>query len=107
MPTAPIKRKETWRVNNAKNDSWSSYGANTFNYQSKEWKQTRAEVINEQPICVSCKAKGLTRLTKVIDHIIPVQEYKGNPLDKSNLQGLCKECDDIKRGLEVQARLKR
>lgn len=107
MPIAPKPKKRIWQNIPEKNNSWSSYGKNTFNYQSKEWRSLRAEVIKEQPICVSCKAKGLVRLTKVIDHIIPVQEYKGSSLDKINLQGLCKECDDIKRGQEVQNRLKK
>ena len=97
MPISPKPKERIWQNITEKNNSWSSYGKNTFNYQSKEWRSLRAEVIKEQPICVSCKAKGLVRLTKVIDHRIPVQEYKGSPLDKTNLQGLCKECDDIKR----------
>ena len=107
MPIAPKPKRKVWQHIPERSSSWSSYGKNTFNYHSKEWRSLRVEIIKDQPICVSCKAKGLITLTKVIDHIIPVQEYKGSPLDKTNLQGLCKECDDIKRGQEIQNRLKK
>lgn len=107
MPISPKPKPRVYATQLKKNSSWSNYGHNSFNYQSKDWRTLRAEVIKHQPICVSCKAKGLVTLTKVIDHITPVQEYNGSPLDKSNLQGLCKQCDDIKRGQEVQNRLKK
>lgn len=42
------------------------------------------------PLCVHCKAKGLTSVVKQWDHVIPL--YAGGADHESNLQGLCEPC---------------
>jgi 5-methylcytosine-specific restriction enzyme A len=104
MPTSPKPLKQSWRVQPPSQSSWSSYGKNTFNYQSKEWRSLRKQILTAHPLCIECERQGRVVLAKICDHIIPVQDYNGSPLDASNIQPLCKSCDDVKRGFEVQNR---
>lgn len=65
-------------------------------YQSREWKILSKQVRNEEPFCKECLKKGITTLTEVADHIISVKRG-GKFLDRSNLQGLCKPCNNAKK----------
>ena len=68
-------------------------------YHSPAWKAIRQRILQRDPLCVECKAKGIIKASKVVDHIKPMSQG-GDPLSEANLQGLCKECHDVKSATE-------
>jgi 5-methylcytosine-specific restriction protein A len=54
------------------------------------------------PLCVHCRAQGLVRAAKQLDHIIPL--WAGGEDIESNRQGLCIECHDVKTRDEATRR---
>ena len=107
MPIAPKPKPQVWQVKRDKQDSWSSYGKNDFNYHTTAWRKPRNAFMKANPLCVYCESKGLVVLANICDHIIPVQECKRlgiDPMDETNWQPLCKACDDVKRAKEVNDR---
>jgi len=64
------------------------------------WQRARAYQLKIEPLCRLCKNKGITKLAKVVDHIIP---HKGNYAlmwDNSNFQSLCTPCHNTKTATE-------
>lgn len=60
------------------------------------WRKARAVYLFDNPLCVHCEQEDKITAASVVDHRIP---HKGdNRLfwDRSNWQGLCKRCHDIK-----------
>lgn len=56
--------------------------------------QLRAQLFEDQPLCVGCQAKGLVTVATIRDHIRPLAE---GGLDVSeNTQALCQICSDQK-----------
>lgn len=52
----------------------------------------RAQVLADNPWCVSCQQRGLLVVATDIDHVIP---HRGDPewfWNLGNLQGLCRGC---------------
>jgi len=49
----------------------------------------RREHFARDPLCVHCRAKGLTRLATELDHVVPL--HKGGTDTADNRQGLCTE----------------
>ena len=67
-------------------------------YHSKEWKQTRAEVLERDLyICQMCGAAG-----NIVDHIIPSSTDWNNRTIVANLESLCRRCHDLKTWKEKQ-----
>jgi 5-methylcytosine-specific restriction enzyme A len=65
-------------------------------YTSTRWQRLRAEVLQDEPFCRSCRARGVRALTVDVDHI---QKHDGDPVlfwKRDNLQGLCKRCHTVK-----------
>lgn len=58
----------------------------------------RRQVLDEEPLCRLCLAKGKTAASSVVDHIIPLSE--GGTDDRINKQGLCAPCHDAKSAAE-------
>ena len=56
----------------------------------RRWMELRHRVLVEQPVCQICERKPAVE----VDHIRPLA--KGGTDISTNLQGLCKECHDIK-----------
>lgn len=66
-------------------------------YNSPEWKNIRAEVIEEYPhICKLCGRRIEHREDLTVDHIKPRSKFPELALDKSNLQVLCRRCNSAK-----------
>lgn len=66
-------------------------------YASSRWLKLRDQVRSEEPLCRQCKAQGMTRLTQAVDHILDRKVQPDLAFDRSNLQGLCKQCHNAKR----------
>jgi 5-methylcytosine-specific restriction protein A len=62
------------------------------------WQRLRITVLNEEPLCRRCEAKGLTVEATDVDHITP--RARGGTDDRSNLQALCHECHSAKTAKE-------
>lgn len=64
------------------------------------WEKARKEYIAVHPLCERCKAVGIYRPAKVVDHVIP---HKGNSVlfwDRSNWQSLCSYHHNVKTAKE-------
>jgi len=72
-------------------------------YQSKNWREVRAVLLRDQPLCVRCEAAGRLVAAKVVDHIVPIKEG-GARFDRSNLQPLCVACHNRKTARETAGR---
>ena len=68
----------------------------TFHTGSKDWATIRRMVLQREPLCRECKAKGLLSVATVVDHIDG--DSTNNHLD--NLQSLDATCHNRKTRLE-------
>ncbi len=59
----------------------------------------RAQKMRENPLCIYCQKKGVTRIGKELDHIVPVS--LGGSNEESNLQLLCFDCHAAKTILDL------
>lgn len=82
-------------------------------YDSKEWKQLRAEVMKRDNYeCQECRRKGLVfidtyeyserarrkKIKLVVDHIKELEDYPELALDLDNLETICVKCHNEKHG---------
>jgi 5-methylcytosine-specific restriction protein A len=68
-------------------------------YQSARWHRLSSQFRKENPLCKRCKDNGLTEISEVVDHIIPLTVWVpqgGDPFDTTNMQALSKRCHSIK-----------
>ena len=68
---------------------------------SAEWRQIRAQVLAEEPLCRMCKARGLVVAATDVDHIIDSREDFSDDNRRENLQSLCHECHSIKTARDM------
>jgi len=64
------------------------------------WQQARRAFLAEHPLCVECEKDGKVSPATEVDHI---QAHNGDDRlfwDRSNWQGLCKECHSRKTARE-------
>ena len=66
----------------------------------RKLQKERERLFAENPLCVECEKKGIVRAATQRDHIVPLFEWKGDPEDPSNIQGLCESCHKIKTAAE-------
>lgn len=69
-------------------------GSMTKRITGRRLQRIRKQVFDEQPICVSCKAKGKVTPALEVDHIVAL--VNGGEDEHSNRQALCKECHEAK-----------
>lgn len=60
----------------------------------RRWQQIRLRFLRQNPLCVTCLARGQVTPATDVDHIIP--RRAGGPDDESNLQALCHSCHSAK-----------
>lgn len=66
--------------------------------QSKEWRQLRAQVLSEQPLCQWCKAKGYVVAAREVHHLVEVESGRTEAdvrrlmFARTNVVALCHEC---------------
>lgn len=58
----------------------------------------RARILAEEPLCRPCREAGRISESKEVDHIVPLSE--GGSDDRSNKQGICKDCHRAKTAAE-------
>lgn len=68
-------------------------------YDSPRWRRLALECKQEEPLCRNCAASGRVALAEISDHIVPLR-MGGARWDKSNIQSLCRTCDQQKRNRE-------
>jgi 5-methylcytosine-specific restriction protein A len=61
-------------------------------------------MMQDQPLCKMCDAKGFVTLGVAMDHIEPL--FKGGSNDDENLQMLCVECHRKKTATDLGIRYK-
>ena len=70
-------------------------------YKTKEWAVTRRYHLAANPFCVDCLARVIKTAQDLhVDHIIPLKDYEGDPLDPSNLATRCRSCHTVKSNKE-------
>ena len=57
-------------------------------YNSKQWKQLRAQVLQEEPVCHWCHKKPSCQA----DHVVEL-DRGGDPYDRTNIVGSCASCN--------------
>jgi 5-methylcytosine-specific restriction enzyme A len=67
-------------------------------YYTVAWRQLRATVLDDNPLCVSCQSHGVVAIATEIDHIAPHRNDPGRFWNRANLQGLCASCHGRKTG---------
>ena len=62
-------------------------------YSSARWIETRARVLNDEPLCRSCRATAATNVDHIVDRLqTPPETW----CDLANLQPLCHSCHSRK-----------
>jgi 5-methylcytosine-specific restriction protein A len=74
--------------------AWSKPETATKRTTGRKLQTMRAQLFTANPLCVMCEAEGRVTEATQRDHIVPLAE--GGADDESNVQGLCRECHDIK-----------
>lgn len=66
--------------------------------------ELRKRRLDREPLCRDCAAKGLTTISEVPDHILPLA--KGGLDVDSNIRCLCKPCHERRTAEEFALRVK-
>ena len=92
-------------INNVTRPSWID--RKVFENQSKrksdpfhhtrQWRAIRKIKINMNPLCEHCQNRNVIKAAVIVDHIIPIQ-FGGEKTNLTNLQSLCRQCDNRKAG---------
>jgi 5-methylcytosine-specific restriction enzyme A len=85
----PAHQAAHYRQQDAGRPSSSDRGYDT------RWRTLRLHVLAREPLCRSCRARGLIKRASEVDHIVPIRAG-GARYDKSNLQPLCRSCHSAK-----------
>lgn len=72
-----------------------------LNTGSKQWRAIRQMVLDREPLCRYCKARGIVTPATEVDHIH--RDTSDNRLEA--LQPLCKSCHSEKTAAEAEGRL--
>ena len=67
-------------------------GSSAARGYGQDWRDVRAAVLDEEPLCRFCAEKGLVVAATDVDHIQPLLLRPDLRLVRSNLRPLCKSC---------------
>lgn len=103
MPTIQTKSDPLpWKDSKQERDRHGrSPHAREKRYNTSRWRKLRIQVLDAEPLCRECQAKGRVVEARVVDHINPVRQG-GAFWDINNLQPLCDPCHNSKSGKEGQ-----
>ncbi len=76
------------------------YRRESTRIRGRRWRRTREAVLEAEPLCRSCAARGLTVAAREVDHIQPLHCGGTNAYD--NLQPLCGACHRAKTAAELR-----
>jgi 5-methylcytosine-specific restriction protein A len=65
-------------------------------YRTHRWRMTSERFRSKHPWCVECERVGIFRVAEICDHIVSIRDG-GSKFDESNLQGLCRYHDQVRR----------
>jgi len=68
----------------------------TLSLNSTAWKNLRAQVLAEEPLCRMCSARGLVVPATDVDHIEDSRDDFTDDNSRENLQSLCHTCHSLK-----------
>lgn len=71
-------------------------------YSSTAWRKLRAQVIKEEPTC-QLKLDGCTGVSETADHIIPRSINSALALVRSNCQGACRSCNNLRGNRDLES----
>ena len=76
-------------------------------YRRKAWLKLRRWHLAQpgNQLCAECRRANVIEAAVVVDHIVPRQTCPERELDPTNLQSLCRGCDNRKRAKDVAAGL--
>jgi 5-methylcytosine-specific restriction protein A len=57
-----------------------------------EWRQTRADYLRRNPLCVDCMGQGRTTPATDVHHVGKLRTHRHAKHEESNLMALCHEC---------------
>lgn len=72
-------------------------------YDKRSWRRLRLAHLAMEPLCRTCKRRGLVVAGRQVDHIKPIEDG-GNEYDHANLQSLCDECHGRKTVIDEGGR---
>lgn len=67
------------------------------------WRKLRDRVVREEPVCRLRLPVVCTTLSTTADHIKPVATYPELALERTNLRGACRACNDARRSTPDEA----
>ena len=75
-------------------EDWSKREVRQRFYKSSPWQILRDFILKRKPLCEKCIENGMIRPATIVHHILDVKDEPSRRLDPSNLQPLCKSCND-------------
>ncbi len=72
-------------------------------YDTGRWRKLTVRHRQEEPLCRSCKSRGIIKAGNLVDHIVAIN-FGGDEWDEDNLQTLCHSCHQAKRQREKNGR---
>ena len=66
-------------------------------HHTTQWRAIRKIKLNMNPLCEHCQNRNVIKAALIVDHIIPIQ-FGGEKTNLTNLQSLCRSCDNRKAG---------
>lgn len=76
-----------------------SAGSHTPRTRGRKLQRRNRRILQQQPLCAACLAKGKVAAATEIDHIVPL--HKGGTDDETNLAGLCAPCHRAKTAKDM------
>lgn len=70
---------------------------------TRAWRTLRDSVVREEPLCWLRLPGICTQVSTTADHVIPVTERPDLALDRTNLHGSCRPCNDRRGNLPLEA----
>lgn len=61
------------------------------------WRKLRDQVVDEEPVCWLRYPDRCTTVSTTADHVIPIVERPDLGMDRTNLRGACRPCNDHRR----------
>jgi 5-methylcytosine-specific restriction enzyme A len=83
----PAQRLAAWRKEQRRRNPVPP--ARAAGRHDKDWKELRAQVLADEPMCREFARHGIERQAVTVDHIIPMRDAPERRLDRTNVQPIC------------------